>query len=102
MSTLAESLGEIKKSWHWCMVGGGILLACAALATPNLMRTRVDADRFVSVARSEAFQSVALTKADAAAERKIIRTSSIDMVYSIQPKLQTGSRRSSRVSADTW
>ncbi len=62
------------------MVGDGILLACAALATPNLMRTRVDAHRFVSVARSEAFPSVALTKADAAAERKIIRTSSIDMV----------------------
>jgi len=105
MSTLAESLGEIKKPWQWIAVGGAILLVWSAVALPNLMRTQSSslAERPVrtepiaqvytgmpSKAKPAAVEQeqdatrslTAGTAAavDAAAGRKIIRTSSIEMV----------------------
>jgi len=85
MSTLAESLGEIRKSWHWFVVGGGIFLVGVAIAIPNLMRTRAphtDSNRFDSAQWSEAAKSVSAgnLRPDAAAGRNIIRMTSIDMV----------------------
>lgn len=83
MSSLAGSLGE--KSWQWVAVGGGIFLVWVAIATPNLLRTRApytDGNRFPLAQRDEAAKSIFVgnSQADAAAERKIVRTSSISMV----------------------
>jgi len=102
MTELAESVRSIKKSWQWGVVGGGILLISFAIIRPNLLRARLepvaaptiseplaqysgtpltDRDNFLA-ARSQAISpaTVAKSKADAAGERKIIRTSCIEMV----------------------
>jgi hypothetical protein len=105
MSTLAQSLGEIKKPWQWLAIGGAILLIWAAIAIPSLNRSRL-ADQTMTVAhRQEAAElyAGAATKAksaageatteavsmavaqlqtqdNVAAGRKIIRTSSLEMV----------------------
>lgn len=104
MTTLAESIGgEIKKPWHWMVVGGLVLLVWAAIALPNLNRARLepmsgptvskpltqfheaqkaDADHFALAPRKEVVQSAGVAKSqpNAAAEQKIIRTSSLEMV----------------------
>jgi hypothetical protein len=105
MSTLAESLGEIKKPWQWMAIGGGILLIWSAIALPNLLRSRTAAEHAsymepaarlytatphslpVSMARQQdamkaqaVTAEAALAVSDAAAGRKIIRTSSMEMV----------------------
>jgi hypothetical protein len=105
MSTLAQSLGETKKPWQWLAIGGAILLIWAAIAIPSLNRSRL-ADQTMTVAhRQEAAElyAGAATKAksaageatteavsmavaqlqtqdNVAAGRKIIRTSSLEMV----------------------
>jgi len=106
MSTLAESVGGIKKTWHLMAIGGGILLMCAAMALPNLMRSKVSThveqptreesmrDLYTTapaetrpVAEMRAIDDAAKAQADAAlpapdaaAGRKIIRTSSLGIV----------------------
>src|SRR5579864_3147862 len=103
MSTLAESTGEIKKPWRWMLAGGLVLLVWGAVAFPNLVRTKLqpmsqpsvskplaqfydfpqaDANHFALASRSEAIQSAGVAKSqpNAAAEQKIIRTSSLEMV----------------------
>lgn len=104
MSTLAESLGAIKKP-QWIVVGGGILLIWSAIALPNLMRTRSadQAERFTRIEPVAQFYAGMPTRAkpaalaqerdatpslavgapvtaDAAVGRKIIRTVSMEMV----------------------
>jgi uncharacterized protein DUF4349 len=104
MTTLAETSREIKKPWLWLAVGGGVLLIWGAVAFP-----RMHSDSLGSAPRMQATEpraefyeappsaapSVALPQdsadmkaqaiaapaaAGVAAERKIIRTSSMEMV----------------------
>jgi hypothetical protein len=105
MSTLAESLGEIKKPWLWIAIGGGLLLVWGTVAFPKLERTR-SATPLWQTTRSEpvaeffapmmkakpraqdadvitALKTVAVPVAGAPhadAGRKIIRTIAMDMV----------------------
>lgn len=106
MSTTVESLGEIKKPWMWIAVGGAILLIWGAVAFPSMNRARIGpkpqiartepAPGLYSAMPSEA-KSVALAQQmdaastvrsiagrgaamDSVAGRKIIRTSSMEMV----------------------
>ena len=103
MSTLAPSLGEIKKPWKWIAAGGAVLLIWGVIAFPRMLR--VSYDPAAQTMRAEpvagymtpqsAVHSVGLLqdstamKAEALAapaspsapaERKIIRTSSLEMV----------------------
>src|SRR5580704_3069936 len=107
MTTLAQSVGEIRKPWKWIAAGGGVLLIWGVVAFPR-MRSASLAPQDLT-ARSEpimgyysaspsAAHSVGLLqdstamKAEAVAppaapsgpavpaERKIIRTSSLEMV----------------------
>jgi hypothetical protein len=106
MTTLAESLGEIKKPWQWIVIGGGILLVWGMLAAPMLKRTRdvglakqrerseataqFDAAMPVDKARPAFFMqqrevaeprsAAASAGLDATAGRKIVRTSSMEVV----------------------
>lgn len=102
MTTLAQSLRQINKPWQWIAMGAGILLIWVFVAQTTmhppqvqLMQTpprRETADtalapRDVEIApASSAQQAVAQDAAKsvapviAGAERKIIRTSSLDMV----------------------
>ena len=105
MSTFAEPFGQIKKPWQWMAIGGGILLVWSAIALPNLLRSRTVVEKAtylepaaqpyteapqslpVSVARQQDAMKVggvtagaSLAVPDAAAGRKIIRTSSMEMV----------------------
>jgi hypothetical protein len=98
MSTAAQSVGEIRKPWLWLVFGGGILLVWGAIAFPRFNRislpavnqplaqsyeaSRADANRFAVVPRSESVKSISSAKSQAFAstERKIVRTSSIDML----------------------
>jgi len=101
MSTFAESPGEIKKTWFWMAVGGGILLVWGAVAFPSLNRSRIGpAAQVVHSEPTAQFYAATPTRAksgvqeqDAAkaggivapaspagAGRKIIRTSSMEMV----------------------
>jgi uncharacterized protein DUF4349 len=117
MTTLAESLREIKKPWQWIAIGGGILLVWGMLTAP-LYRER-DLDHASLSARSEAAarfdaaipddkagpaflikQSVAESRPaaasaglDATAGRKIVRTSSMEVV------VQDPAEASSRIAA---
>jgi len=103
---LTQSLGEIKKPWQWGVIGGGILLVWAAIAIPELHRTRpaigpqtthlrqVEEIYPASPMKAKASESMISAGADkaeratdqydykggAAAARKIIRTSSLEMV----------------------
>ena len=105
MSTTVESLGEIKKPWLWIAVGGAILLIWGAVAFPSMHRARIEsppqiartepAPEFYSAMPSKA-KPVALAQQmdaastvpsiaglgapDPAAGRKIVRTSSMEMV----------------------
>jgi hypothetical protein len=104
MSTLTESLGEIKKPWLWIAAGGAILLAWGAIAfpsmnratigtAPQIARTQPAADFYAEmpskakpvavpqqVETAGAERSVAASAAPGADARKIIRTSSLEMV----------------------
>jgi hypothetical protein len=105
MSTLAEPLAGIKKPWQWIAAGAVILLIWSAIALPNLNRTRTlpafdrplqsepSASSYAGLpAKAKAFglaeqlnapRALALDKtssADGGNGRKIIRTSSMEMV----------------------
>ena len=105
MSTLAQSLGEIKKPWQWLAIGGAVLLIWGVVAFPNLNRSRLADETMtatdrqmvaapyagaatkakpVAVAGATDTISTTLTEAqipdDVADGRKIIRTSSLEMV----------------------
>jgi hypothetical protein len=105
MSTLVESLGEIKKPWQWMAMGGVVLLVWSAIALPNLGRERLEpasqamhqepvaqfyeaappAATFASTPARDVLQAragAAPVSPAAAAEsaRKIIRTGSMGMI----------------------
>jgi hypothetical protein len=100
MSTLAGSLGESKKSRMWIAVAGGILLVWGVIAfspmrrdsfAPTSQTSHEPAAQLYSEVRPEAVPAASpqinvATKdqppaaADAAAGRKIIRTSSMEMI----------------------
>ncbi len=102
MSTFAESLREVKKPWQWISVGGGILLVWGLVAWPHrgydrqasrAARAEPVAGLFESApskpkadalaqagdtARAE--MAAPKTRPDAMAGRKIVRTSSMEIV----------------------
>ncbi len=101
MSTFAESNREIKKPWLWMAVGGGILLLWGAVAFPTLNRNSIGsvAPVMQSELKAQLYRGPAKTKGRAQeqdafkaggiaapsspaadAGRKIIRTSSMEMV----------------------
>jgi Domain of unknown function (DUF4349) len=105
MTTLAQSLGEIKKSWRWIGIGGGILLIWIFVAstTPLYRMRQEDLQAMRSPQATGLYappatgsQAAPLSQADAVklevakvstalattagAERKMIRTSSLEMV----------------------
>jgi hypothetical protein len=104
MSTLTESLGEIKKPRLWIAAGGAILLVWGAIAFPSMNRATIGtapqiartqpAEDFYAempskakpvavpqqVETAGAERSVAASAAPGADARKIIRTSSLEMV----------------------
>jgi hypothetical protein len=102
MSTLVQSVEQIKKPWKWIAAGGGVLLIWGAVAFPKMASVNHEAGRPFraepvagfyaaqpSSTRSVALlqdstamkaQSIAVPAAEPAAERKIIRTSSLEMV----------------------
>src|SRR5579863_9730342 len=100
MSTLAGSLGESKKPWMWIAIAGGILLVWGVIAfspmrhdsfAPTSQTSHKPMAQLYSEARPEAVpvaspqvsvavKEQALAAADAAGGRKIIRTSSMEMI----------------------
>lgn len=101
MSTLAESVGTIKKPWQWIAVGGGILLIWGVVALPRYnSQTRVQRNEPVAdivdigtsasitlprtlsrkSERKTVADSASLISTDAIAGRKIIRTASMSIV----------------------
>lgn len=101
MSTLMESRGDIKKPWIWLGLSAGTLLIWGAIALPALHRERPSlASRTEPVAgfyssgatldkplavgqKRESVQDQAIpapAAASVAADQKIIRTSSLDLV----------------------
>jgi hypothetical protein len=104
MSTLAEPRGEIKKQWFWLGVGGAILLVWGAIAFPTMRESRApvhtmrepsvdfyaDAPtklKSVGMAQESEGRARAITAPLAAptapfagADRKIIRTSSLELI----------------------
>lgn len=101
MSTLAESVGSIRKAWQWAVIGGVILLIWGVVALPRYgLQNRVtlnepiagmtDIGTSTTAALSqagnparEAMKATAPTSpvsTDAIAGRKIIRTASMIMV----------------------
>ena len=112
MSTLAESIGEIKKPWQWILGGGAILLIWGAMAIPNLHRELPAPhasqemrapERGYSAgpaplamatppqsATDEMKTSPPPAAPDASTGRKIIRTSSLELV--VQHPAETADR----------
>lgn len=102
MSTLTESLGEIKKPWQWIAVGGAILLVWGAMAFPPVRSanfpsasqtartepvakfyaaTPTRANSVTLAQERDSMKAVAAPPPpDAAAGRKIIRTSAMEIV----------------------
>ncbi len=104
MSTFAEPFGQIRKPWQWMAMGGGVLLIWGALAFPVMHRASPEqasrithaepVAQFYEAAPAKAAPeggaleqdamktrtSAAPAAADIAAGRKIIRTSSMEMV----------------------
>jgi len=104
MTTLAQSLGEIRKPWKWIAIGGGILLIWIFVASTSYYRREPDLQAVHSLptteshattpaatlqagpvaqadaVRSEVTKDFAAGATAAVVERKIIRTSSLEMV----------------------
>ncbi len=105
MSTLAQSVGEIKKPWKWIAAGGTVLLIWGMVAFPRYNLTQTEAVDQIArtvapvaegyAASPNARYSIAVPQdsaamkaqalaapapASAPAERKIVRTSSMEMV----------------------
>src|SRR6266576_2446915 len=104
MTTLAQSLGEIRKPWKWIAIGGGILLIWIFVASTSYYRREPDLQAVHSlpttesyattpaatlqagpvaqadVVRSEVAKDFAAGATAAVVERRIIRTSSLEMV----------------------
>src|ERR1051326_5990945 len=105
MTTLAQSVGEIRKPWKWIVAGGAVLLIWGAVAFPRLNRSKMAdldqierstmpaAERYVAPQSADhsaaLYQDSAAMKAEAIAgalppsapvERKIIRTSALEMI----------------------
>jgi len=105
MSTFAESVGATRKPWQWIAVGGTILLIWAAVALPALNRSRpahsiaqdvyapqvsdfyaapaMKSEGVAAAPRAGASRAMAATESvgpGADEGRKIIRTSSLEMV----------------------
>ena len=96
MSTLAESVGSIKKPWQWMAIGGGILLVWAVLALPRLAQspsrdilsqstagyesTHAVRQSVSTALVEEKAAAVAPQQADAAIGRKLIRTTSMSLI----------------------
>ena len=105
MTTLAQSVGEIRKPWKWLAAGGAVLLIWGAVAFPRMASVRQEPEQLIRAqphsamqgymtlagapqSVSSALQNANALKAEAitapsaapAAERKIIRTSSLEMV----------------------
>jgi hypothetical protein len=104
MTTLAQSLGEIKKPWQWIAIGAGILLIWIFVASTSFKRSGPDMQAMHSPPTTESYtptpettwQAGPAVQADAVksgvakdfsagataavVERKIIRTSSLEIV----------------------
>jgi Domain of unknown function (DUF4349) len=104
MTTLAQSLGTIRKPWQWAVLGGGLLLVWMAVALPNMTRSRESANlavrsepqldkqvgdyamRIASTQMASSAQvhtlpmAAGVPKSPAIDERKVIRTSSMTMI----------------------
>jgi hypothetical protein len=104
MTTLVQSLGEIKKPWRWIAIGVGILLIWIFIASPPLYRMRQEDVPAMRSSQATGFYAPQATASQAApmsqavavnaeiakyssvsdlaavAERKMIRTSSLEMV----------------------
>lgn len=102
MSTLAESLGAIRKPWQWVVIGGGILLIWAVVAIPryneslfkvrdSVLQSEPRSSRpllaeekaltsYQQSASLEAAKPASSPSEDAVTGRKIIRTTSMSMV----------------------
>ena len=107
MTTLAQSLGEIRKPWKWIAIGGGILLIWILVASTSYYRREPDLQAAHSLPTTESYattpaatlQAGPAAQADAlksevaevakdfaagataaVVERKIIRRSSLEMV----------------------
>ena len=104
MTTLAQSLGEIKKPWQWIAIGGGILLIWIFVASTAFNRRESDVQAIHSVpttgsyaptptatwqagpaaqadaGRSEVAKDFAAGATAPIVERRIIGTSSLEMV----------------------
>jgi len=103
MTTLAQSVGEIRKPWKWIAAGGTVLLIWGMVALPRYNLTKTEAvdqveqvnaqHGYVALPRASQplaqFQETTGLKAEAIAgaiassapvERKIIRTNSLEMV----------------------
>lgn len=104
MTTLAQSLREIRKPWQWVGIGGAILLVWVVAAIPVFHRAdtafvrqtldvpRVQESYLASPMKSKAASMIGgaevtqaqyaapATRAEAGLPRKVIRTSSLEMI----------------------
>ena len=99
MTTLAQSLGTIRKPWQWMLIAGGVLLVWMAVAIPTLHRKstnlvaydqRIESEPGLAAAPTAPLaagtHSLALKSVEGklespiAVERKIVRTTSISMI----------------------
>jgi ElaB/YqjD/DUF883 family membrane-anchored ribosome-binding protein len=98
MTTLAQSLGTIRKPWQWMTIGAGVLLLCGLFALPryntDVRDARLAATEYQSTAsfrsaavpvagltESVALKSIAsVPQSSAAVDRKIIRTTSMSLI----------------------
>ena len=102
MSTMTQSFGEIKKPWQWMAVGAGILMVWGIVAFPHRASEQSELKiahsepvaqqydmtsrtmtKFISTAQPQdvaGIRASAASPADITVGRKIIRTSSMQMV----------------------
>ncbi len=81
MPAIAESFQYQNKHWIWMVFAGLAILLILAVATPNLLRSRMAADQSSRVAHGRYFQTQMEASLGASAfERKIIQTSSLQLV----------------------
>jgi hypothetical protein len=104
MTTLAQSLGEIRKPWKWIAIGGGILLIWILVASTSYYRREPDLQAAHSLPTTESYATTpaATLQAGPAAQADALKSEVAKDLRPELPRLLWRERSSAGVRWKWW